>query len=182
MWSALILLVLVGPFGLALVGGAPYLPTLGWDLERLLDFAELRAGMTLVDLGSGDGRLLRAAARRGVYCAGYEINPFLWALSLAVTWRYRHLVTIRLRNFWSVPLPNCDVVYVFLLARSMAALDRKLQTEVGRPTTVVSLAFPIPERIPQQRLDVSIHGLAAVGDVATLRLAWVAMDGRPGRG
>lgn len=155
MWWSLLLLALVGPFALAIAGGAPYLPTLRRHREELLDLAELGAGMTLIDLGSGDGRLLRAAARRGVRCIGYEINPVLWAVSLVVTWRFRGLVTVRLRNFWSVPLPPCDVVYVFLLARSMATLDRKFVAEIRQPTTVVSLAFPIPGRAAQQQLP---HG------------------------
>ena len=34
-------------------------------------------GLRLVDFGSGDGRLVKAAASRGMSAVGYELNPYL---------------------------------------------------------------------------------------------------------
>ncbi len=133
-------------FGLGAWLGAPYLPILRRDAEPLLDLANLKPGQTIIDLGSGDGRLLRAAARRGARGIGYEINPVLWLISMAVCWRYRRQVTLKLANFWRVTLPSADVVYVFLIDRYMAQLEKKLSQELRTPTTVVSFVFALPTR------------------------------------
>jgi 16S rRNA A1518/A1519 N6-dimethyltransferase RsmA/KsgA/DIM1 with predicted DNA glycosylase/AP lyase activity len=108
----------------------------------------LKSGQTLVDLGSGDGRLLRAAAQRGIRSIGYEINPFVYLVSLIVTWRYRKLITIHLADFWQTKLPPADAIYVFLIDRLMPKLDQKLTADVSRPTPVVCFVFKIPGRKP----------------------------------
>ena len=148
---SLILIIAVAGFGIAVFVGAPYLPILNRDAQQLLDLAHLKPGQTIIDLGSGDGRLLRAAAKRGVRGVGYEINPWLVWVSRLVCWRYRNLVTIYLADYWRVKLPPSDTIYVFLLDRYMTKLDHKLTHELTRPTQVVSYVFEIPGRTPVRR-------------------------------
>ena len=147
--TLLVIILLVVPFGIAAIIGAPYVPILGRDTTALLNLAELKPGQTIIDLGSGDGRFLRAAARRGYRGIGYEINPFLYAVSRVVTWRYRHNVAIHLADFWHTAVPPADAIYIFLIARLMPKLDTKLTRELTAATTVVSFVFPIPGRIPE---------------------------------
>ena len=59
---------------------------------------------------TGDGRLLRTAASRGIRGIGYEINPLLVLISRLVCWRYRRLITIHLADFWRVQLPPADAI------------------------------------------------------------------------
>jgi hypothetical protein len=137
-------------FGLGALLGAPFLPARQVDVEAALDLAGVTAGETVIDLGSGDGRLLRAAAKRGAYAIGYEINPLLWLWSIIATWRYRRLIRVRLRNFWLGRLPEADVIYTFLLTRYVNRLDVKLRREVTRPTRVVSYVFELPPKPTKQ--------------------------------
>jgi SAM-dependent methyltransferase len=51
------------------------------QVERMLDLARVTAGDFVMDLGSGDGRTVIAAARRGARAAGVEFNPDLVTLS-----------------------------------------------------------------------------------------------------
>jgi SAM-dependent methyltransferase len=51
------------------------------QLETLLDLARVTATDFLIDLGSGDGRTVIAAARRGARATGVEFNPNLVAHS-----------------------------------------------------------------------------------------------------
>jgi hypothetical protein len=154
MWLLLASMVAVA-FGLGALLGAPYLPILRSNAEPIFELAELTPGQTLIDLGSGDGRLLRAAAQRGIRAIGYEINPLLYVISWLVCWRYRQLVTIHLADFWRAKLPPADVIYVFLIERYMARLDRKLTRELVRPTIVVSHVFELPGRTATSRTATS---------------------------
>ena len=141
-----ILSVVAAMFGLGAWLGAPYLPILRRDYEPLLELVHLTPGQTILDLGCGDGRLLRAAAKRGVKGIGYEINPLLFAIAVIVTWRFRHMISIKLGDYWRVRLPPADAIYVFLITRYMAKLDAKLQCDITVPTTVVSFVFEMPNR------------------------------------
>jgi SAM-dependent methyltransferase len=137
---------LVGCFGLGALLGAPFLPIFRRDAIAALDLAGIQPGQTILDLGSGDGRLLLEAARRGAHAIGYEINPLLVVWSKIVTWRYRRLVTVRWVDMWRVSLPPADVIYTFLLNRYMSRLDRKLTAEIKTPTVVVSYVFELPRK------------------------------------
>lgn len=143
-----ILILIVVPFGIGAVIGAPYLPILKRDSRRALELASLKPGQTLIDLGSGDGRLLRAAAAQGIRCTGYEINPWLVLISRIVCWRYRKLVTVHTADLWHTKLPPADAIFVFMLDKYMSRLDQKLATEITTPTRVVSYIFKIPGRTP----------------------------------
>lgn len=147
LWLLLITAV-VAAFAIAGLVGAPYVPILRRDYQPLLDATGLQPGQTLIDLGSGDGRLLRAAAARGIRGIGYEINPVMVWISRLVCWRYRRLVTIRLANLWNTPLPPADTIYTFLLPKYMEQLDRYLDTHLVHPTQVISYVFAIPSRQP----------------------------------
>lgn len=144
MWLALVLGVMM--FALGALAGAPYLPVRRPDIEPLLDLAGVRKGHTVVDLGSGDGRLLAAAARRGARAIGYEINPVLWMVSKLRTWPYRSRVEVYLANYWQVPLPKCDVLYVFLITHYMTRLEEKIQREHKGPLGLVSYIYQLPSR------------------------------------
>ena len=77
----LILTVIVVPFAFVLLYGAPYLPTRKAQANRALDLLKLKEGDIFVDLGSGDGAVLIEAAKRGLVCYGYELNPLVWLVS-----------------------------------------------------------------------------------------------------
>lgn len=156
MWLWL-LLAIVGCFGIGAFIGAPYLPVRRIDAAAALDLAELKAGEILIDLGSGDGRLLLMAAQRGAKGIGYEINPLLWLWSLVVTWRYRKSITIYCRSYWLVKLPPADVIYTFLIDRYTAKLDRKLNTELMKPTRVVSYVFALPRQAAKQTRNTFLY-------------------------
>jgi len=146
----LFFLIIAMAFGIGALLGAPYLPVLKSEHEALLDLCELSTGDTLLDLGSGDGRFLKAAVKRGYKTIGYEINPFLYAISIIVTWPERDHVKIYLGDYWNVKLPEVDAIYVFLIDRFMPKLDQKLSKEITKPTTVVSFVFAIPDRKPDK--------------------------------
>lgn len=143
----LIVLWLVLLFGFVVFFGAPYLPTLAKQKRAALEMLELEPGQTLIELGSGDGRILKAAAEKGLKVIGYELNPLLVAVSYIRTFKYRKHIRIHWANFWWHTWPRTDGIFVFLLDRYMDKLDKKIiQNYPGKKVKLVSVAFKVPER------------------------------------
>ena len=141
-----VIFIIVACFAVGAIMGAPYLPVRQKDAESALDLAQVEAGQTVVDLGSGDGRMLIAAAKRGAYAIGYEINPIMYIWSIIACAKYRKSIKIRLSNYWGVKLPEADVFYVFLIDRYTKKLDAKLKKDLSKPTKVVSYVFKLPRK------------------------------------
>jgi 16S rRNA G966 N2-methylase RsmD len=145
----LIFVVVVAALTLGVVFfGAPYVPTHARDMDKLFVAAQLKKSDKLVDLGSGDGRLLLAAASRGVASVGVELNPILVAISWWRLRRVRQLASVRYANFWRYTLPDdTTCVFVFLAEPFMKRLVQYLETEakrLGHPLTLVSYGFSLP--------------------------------------
>jgi SAM-dependent methyltransferase len=140
-------------FGFVVAFGAPYVPTMRRQVETAFELLELKPGQRLIELGCGDGRLLIAAAKRGIYVTGYELNPLLVAICWLRTRRYRSYVRIKIADFWRSDWPKADAVFGFILPKLMAKLDRKIVSEHRTPLKVASFAFAIPDKEPVKTKD-----------------------------
>jgi hypothetical protein len=144
-WIIIAAIAVLACFAFVIIFGAPYLPTMQNQQTIALNMLDMPKGGVVLDIGSGDGRFLRAAAMRGYTAHGIEANPILVLLSKVVTHKYRHLVHIKWANMWSTKWPQADGVYVFLHTRFMEKLDKKIEQEYhGKKVNVVSYAFKIP--------------------------------------
>lgn len=154
-----ILSILVITFGLVVFRGAPYVPTHRKQVEQALDMLDVPKGSTIVDLGSGDGVFLLAAAKRGYKAVGYELNVILWIVSSIRCWRYRDRISVRLRDFWLTPLPaDTRAVFVFLAGPYLKQLNAKLIKEAGsKGLTVISYGFEIPGKSDKSHTANALH-------------------------
>ncbi|KAJ7418743.1 hypothetical protein WISP_57762 [Willisornis vidua] len=64
----------------------PFVPATATQIQNVLKMLENRSG-PLVDIGSGDGRIVIAAAKMGFKAVGYELNPWLVWYSRYRAWR-----------------------------------------------------------------------------------------------
>lgn len=119
--------------GFSVFFGAPYVPSRRRDLTRMFDtLYPLTADDVVIDVGSGDGVILREASRRGARAVGYEISPLLVALSKILS-RGDEKVTISMANFWLASFPEgTTIVYAFSVERDVRKLAKKLQDESNR--------------------------------------------------
>jgi hypothetical protein len=153
-WLLCAAAVVLTMFGLVVFVGPPYLPTLHTQIKSALDLLDLKPGETLLELGSGDGRVLRVAAQRGLRAVGIEINPILVVVSYIVTWRYRKQVRIIWGSYWGRPWPRADGIFTFMLPKYMSRLDQRIQKwRPDRRIRLASFAFTIPDREPQAMRD-----------------------------
>ncbi len=151
------LLILLGmgavlAFGLVVLFGPPFLPTLRPQAKAALDLLDLKPGQTLLELGSGDGRVALLAVQRGWKVVGIELNPLLVLYSRLRLWRYRRQVTILWGNYMRMPYPPADGVFAFALQRLMPALDERLEAwsrRQGKAVPLASFAFSIPGKTPE---------------------------------
>lgn len=145
-----IVLGVVVVMGAAAFVGAPYVPSHARQVERA--FTALRPLTNrdvVVDLGSGDGIVLRKAIGLGAGRAvGYEINPLLVWLSRALSARNRAVTEVRTVNMWrSQPPHGVTVVYIFGVGRDMGRLARLLQTwatTANRPLACIVYGHTLP--------------------------------------
>lgn len=151
-WWFILLATIVLLFGFVVFRGAPYVPSKKRDVRQAFDaLYPLGERDTLVDIGSGDGLVLREAARRGARAIGYELNPLLVIVSRVLS-RGQDRVRVRLADFWRTPLPDeTTIVYTFGDARDIAKMYRRVEQEasrIGRPLLFLSYAFLVPDRRP----------------------------------
>ncbi len=117
-------------FGIVTFVGAPYVPSLKKDISIAFDeLYPIKSSDVVLDIGSGDGVVLREIARRGGRAIGYEINPILVGLSKLFT-RNNRKVETRLANFWNITFPNdTTAVYVFAVSRDTKRVAKKMQQQ-----------------------------------------------------
>jgi precorrin-6B methylase 2 len=141
--AAIFLLV---KFFVPVINGAIYLPTSMDRVKKMLDLSELKIGQTLIDLGSGDGRILIEAAQRGAEAIGYEINPILVYLTKRKIKKLNlnNRAKIFWGNFWQVNLGQADLVTVFGAPSIMARLEKKFLKELKSGAKICSYVFTLP--------------------------------------
>jgi len=147
LWYIFAAIVLLG--GFMVFTGAPYVPSMPKEVARAFTILyKLSAKDVLVDIGSGDGLVLRAARRRGARAVGYEINPVLVLISRLLS-RGDKGVEIRLTNFWKRPMPDdVTVVYTFGDNRDIRRMYDKVvieATRLGHPIWLISYGFKVPK-------------------------------------
>ena len=152
-WLSIIGPLVILVFGFVVFFGPPYLPTLTKQVETALDLLALEPGEMLLDLGSGDGRILLAAAKRGWKVTGIELNPLLVLISLAVTFRYRKHIRVVWGSYWSGPWPRADGIFTFMLPKYMSKLDEQIEKWQHKPVKLASYAFVIPGKEPIEKRD-----------------------------
>jgi hypothetical protein len=135
-------------FGFVVFRGAPYLPSKKNDVRRAFsDLYPINDQDVLVDIGSGDGIVLREAARRGAYAVGYELNPLLVLISIIACRKLTGTKTI-LADFWNVHFPEgTTVIYAFSESRDIKKMAQKIVREatlLNRPLMFISYGFQVP--------------------------------------
>lgn len=132
-------------FGITAFTGAPYIPTRKREIVEMFDsLRPLRSEDVVLDLGSGDGIVLREVSRRGARAIGYELSVILVWISKLLS-RGDSRVRVELANFFSRPFPDdVTIVYIFGDGRDIKKMTRRIETEakrLARPIDVVSYGF-----------------------------------------
>lgn len=123
-----------------------WVPTPPELVEKMLDMAKVTPQDVVMDLGSGDGRNIIGAARRGARAVGVEYNPDMVALSqrLAREAGVADKATFIQGDMFEADISNATVLALFLLPDNLTKLrDRFLHLKPG--TRLVLNTFGIPD-------------------------------------
>ncbi|NQV89896.1 50S ribosomal protein L11 methyltransferase [Candidatus Uhrbacteria bacterium] len=134
-------------------GGAPYVPTHPEILKRMLALAQITSNDVVVDLGSGDGRLVIAAARAGArQSIGYEIHPGLVRFS---NWKIKqsgleNSAIVKNESMWKADLSQTNLVFLYQIPYAMGRIKRLLERDLAPGSRIISHAFNIPGWEPDE--------------------------------
>ncbi|MEI7749727.1 MAG: hypothetical protein WCJ25_01855 [Candidatus Moraniibacteriota bacterium] len=131
--------------------GAPYVPCSAVNRGRIR--AAIRGRKRVLELGSGDGRVMIDLVAENGIVHGYEINPFLVWISRWRLWKLglsRKTAMYR-RNFWKYDFGEYDAVCVYGISYMMERLEKKLLEELPAGALVVSVGFPFPNWEPARQ-------------------------------
>jgi len=135
--------------------GAGYDPTPIERVHKMLWLARLNENDVLYDLGSGDGRILLAAAKKyGVKAVGIEADPFRFVLSWFFVLLAGQTKRIRVKfgNFFKEKIGDASVVTVFLYTPTNNRLKEKFFKELKPGTRIVSYFWIFHEWEPRDSL------------------------------
>lgn len=146
MFWILLLIVIGVTYSIGSISGAPWVPMRKTDLVRVVKILNLYNSKTknFIELGSGDGRLLEAAAATGWQTTGYEISLLPLFLSF---WRRifsKQKFSVKVKNFWTADLQGVDAIFAFLLPSTLPRFKEKMEKELIQQTLVISYVWPIP--------------------------------------
>jgi len=146
----LFILIGISIYGVGLlfsaIKGAPYVPTSKNQLEKIFKNVKFKKGDTLVELGSGDGRLIRYAAKVfGVNGVGIEINPLLiwWSRFLSQRDGTKNSVQFLRKNVFDYSLTRANYLYLFLMPDLIVKLLPKFDRELKKGSIIISHGFKI---------------------------------------
>jgi len=129
-----------------------WVPTPPALVEKMLDMAQVTADDLVMDLGSGDGRNIIAAARRGARAIGVEYNPDMVALAtrLADEAGVAGRATFIEGDMFTADISKATVMALFLLPDNLEKMrDTFLALQPG--TRLVMNTFDIPDWAPDEK-------------------------------
>lgn len=140
---------------------APFWATSSATARVMCTVAKVNEKTCIYDLGCGTGTAICIAAKEfGSPCVGIEIDPLRFFISwINIHIRYRvskHARVLR-ANFFSIPLGNADVFFIYLIPNALKRLTPKFLKEVKAGALFVSYVYPLPVELFQQRLQLVKH-------------------------
>ncbi|XP_076443125.1 ATP synthase subunit C lysine N-methyltransferase-like [Babylonia areolata] len=127
----------------------PFVPATTAQVRNVFTALAGRSG-SLIDIGSGDGRITLEAARQGFKAYGVELNTWLVLYSRVTAWRQglHQTASFMKQDLWKTNLSSYDNIVIFGVEQMMQQFEEKLSEELPTSSRVVACRFPLPSWEP----------------------------------
>jgi cyclopropane fatty-acyl-phospholipid synthase-like methyltransferase len=125
----------------------PFVTTSSDNLKTVIELSEIKPAMKVVDLGSGDGRVVLEFAKHKATVHGFEIRPELVERSIKriSDAGLEEKITIFQSSFWDVDLSAYDIIYIYGMQSVLVRLEQKLEQEMNPGASFISNIFRLPK-------------------------------------
>lgn len=161
-WAAVLALAAVSAAAVAqepVLSGGPYVPTPQRVVDAMLGMAGVTDRDYVIDLGSGDGRIVIAAAQKyGARGKGYDIDDELIERSNAAVRKLKLEQRVRFeqRDVLKADIREATVITLYLLPEMMRVLRARLLSELRPGTRIVSHDFDFGDWKPERTLQLDL--------------------------
>jgi hypothetical protein len=173
--AGLALACLVSPAARAPDASVPYVPTPQVVVDRMLEIGKVTAHDYLIDLGSGDGRIVVTAAKKyGTRGFGVDLNPtrIEEANENAQKAGVTDKVQFQRRDLFETDLSQASIITMYLLPRVNLELRPKI-LDLKPGTRIVSHDFSMGDWKPEQHVQIEAQDkYAGAGGVSDIFL-WI---------
>ncbi|TAK44644.1 MAG: methyltransferase domain-containing protein [Betaproteobacteria bacterium] len=152
------------------VNAGPYVPSPQSVVADMLKLADVGPGDFVIDLGSGDGRIVLTAAKVfGARGFGVEIQDNLVKLSNEAAQREGLADRVRFitQDLFKTDISQATVLTMYLLPNTVNMLKDKLLAELRPGTRILSHDYPLAGWIPEQYVQMDLEDKVAISGVTT---------------
>ena len=156
----------------------PYVTTPQNVVDAMLDLARMQRGDRLLDLGSGDGRIVITAAKRfGVPGVGVDIDPRLVQLARANAARegVAAMTRFEVQDLFDTDLTQATVITLYLLPDVNEMLKPRLQ-KLRPGTRIVSHDWGMRDWKPEKEIVVEAPGKTVGAIKQSLLSLWIVRE------
>lgn len=144
--------VYVIQYGLTLYYGAPYVKSSDNRTRKIIKLLNPKPGEKIIDLGSGNEKLLFEIQEHGAKAFGIEINPFLvWITKRQINQKKIKNIYVKRGNLFHENLSKYDKIVLYGITYLMPKLEKKLRQEAKPGTIIVSNFFRFPNLKPTKK-------------------------------
>ncbi|MBD3270475.1 hypothetical protein GF376_03030 [Candidatus Peregrinibacteria bacterium] len=145
-FSLTILILVSVPTIMAMINGAPFVPTPMDRVRKMIKLSKIKQGDRVYDIGCGDGRIVYIAANEyGAKATGFELSPLVYIYALIRKFIWKSKAEIKFANFKMKNISDADVVFCYLLPECIDKIQNDLTKMLKPGTKIVSYAFEFPE-------------------------------------
>jgi hypothetical protein len=158
------------------VGDIVYVPTPEVAVDRMLEMAEVTSGDFLIDLGSGDGRIVITAAKKyGARGLGVDLDPYLVQLAKDNAWRegVRSKVEFVVKNIFDTDVSQASVVALYLLPELNRRLRPRLLAQLRPGARVISHDYGMDDWEPEQTETIEVPGKVVGAKGQSVAYLWI---------
>lgn len=143
---SLTLLILISvPTVMAMINGAPFVPTPMDRVKAMVKLAKIKKGQKVYDLGCGDGRFVYIAANQyQADAVGIELSPLVYLLAKVRQFFWKSKAKIIFGDFKMRNLSDAEIIFCYLLPESLQKIQPELDKQIKKGTRIYSYAFQIP--------------------------------------